>query len=128
MGLVAAPCELALLAIDFDAVEDLVALTAAALAVEAEYALWEETLGPDVAIPDMPELLPVAAVVPEAPEAVEGPETMDDPISPDEPEICKGRIPVAVPPAMVSLAALWVTPFITPAAVAKPPKPEYVCK
>ncbi len=69
----------------------------------------------------MPELLPVVAVVPETTADLD---TVDGPVAPNEPEASNGRIPVEVPPAIASLAALWVTPFIAPAAVAKPPKPE----
>lgn len=93
----------------------------------------------------MPELLAVPVVVPEAtadldtvdapvapdepdrvdtPVAPEDPDKVDTPVAPDEREASNGRIPVEVPPAMSSLAALWVAPFIAPAAVAKPPKPE----
>ena len=73
----------------------------------------------------MPELLAVPVVVPEA---TADPDAVDAPVAPDEPEATNGRIPVEVPPAMTSLAELWVAPFIAPAAVAKPPKPEYVCR
>ena len=73
----------------------------------------------------MPELLAVPVVVPVAPA---DPDAVDAPVAPEDPEATNGRIPVEVPPAMISLAALWVAPFIAPAAVAKPPKPEYVCR
>ena len=59
-----------------------------------------------VVIVDMPELLPVAAVVPETtvdPDAADGPvvpettvdpDAADGPVVPDEPEASNGRIPV----------------------------------
>ena len=70
-------------------------------------------------------LLAVPVVVPEA---TADPDTVEAPVAPEDPEATNGRIPVEVPPAMPLLVALWVAPFIAPAAVAKPPKPEYVCR
>lgn len=51
--------------------------------------------------------------------------------APNEPDVAgtpSGRIPVAVPPAMSSLLAVCVAASNAPAAVARPPNPEYVCR
>lgn len=47
------------------------------------------------------------------------------PVMPEDPDPSEAAVPF---PPVASAPAELVTPLIAPAAVARPPKPEYVCR
>ena len=49
-------------------------------------------------------------------------------LAPDAPDASVAALPAVEVAPLSSLPALLVTSLIAPAAVASPPKPEYVCK